>query len=411
MKKSNGQTALGMIAKDEDEKLIHLVKVAVRVSVAVGDEQGTIKNAKTWFAFLEVIAHEEREETLERLMDDYNAILDERSVSDVSTLAKLKDSSGREAISIASEKCQQKMYEKMYFCGRYALDDAPPIHKSATCMVVSATDYGLVREYREIYKHSLNDGQFRQRHKQSEKQDNLEMDEELFVKVSMDLNKEDDTKLDDSKGKKLREQFEKDFDAWDTNKDKKLSEDEFMSMCKGKFGSTKNVALKFMQEKDQYERECKQREKLDKRYVVGLLQSVTSVTSVTSETSETAHEEMNWLSKFRDVEMNKYNYCLCMPQAERNLMNIYLQERLTLSDVRKIAEDICRALEHLHDKKIVHCDLKALNVVRMDDGRYCLIDLDASSSIAEDADAFCTSSMDCSMECYAGAKFTSGEDV
>jgi serine/threonine protein kinase len=160
-----------------------------------------------------------------------------------------------------------------------------------------------------------------------------------------------------------------------------------------------------MQEKDQYERECKQRKELDKRYVVGLLESVTS------ETSETGHVETNWLSKFRGVEMKNYNYCLCMPQAERNLMNIYLQERLTLSDVRKITEDICHALEHLHNKKIVHCDLKALNVVRMDDGRYCLIDLDASSSIPEDADEYITSSADCPIECYAGAKFTSGEDV
>jgi serine/threonine protein kinase len=65
----------------------------------------------------------------------------------------------------------------------------------------------------------------------------------------------------------------------------------------------------------------------------------------------------------------------------------------------------------LHEKKIVHCDLKALNVVRMDDGRYCLIDLDASSSIPEDAGEYFTSSVDCRIECYAGAKFTSGEDV
>jgi serine/threonine protein kinase len=64
-------------------------------------------------------------------------------------------------------------------------------------------------------------------------------------------------------------------------------------------------------------------------------------------------------------------------------------------------------LEHLHDKKIVHCDLKALNVVRMDDGRYCLIDLDASASIPEDPMSW----REISAKYYAGAKFTSGEDV
>jgi serine/threonine-protein phosphatase 6 regulatory ankyrin repeat subunit B len=399
---NKGQTALDMIVKNEE--LIHLAKVALQVSVAAGHKQGTINNTKTWFAFLEVIAHEQDEARLERMMHDYNTFMDDSSVHDVSTLAKLKDTSGREAISIASEKCQQKMYEKMYFCGRYALDDGPPIHKSATCMVVSATDYGLVLEYREKYKKSLKDKQFLQRHEQSEQRKNLLMDKELFLKVSIGLNKEGGMNVDESKDEKLREQFLEDFDAWDTNQDKKFSEDEFVSMCKGKFGSTKKVALKFMLEKDQYDRECQQREKneLDERYVVGLLNSVTS---------ETTHEEVKLLSKFRGIEMQNYYNCLCMPQAERNLMNIYLQERLTMSDVRKIMEDICHALKHLHGKKIVHCDLKALNVVRMDDGRYCLIDLDASSLIPKDAGSLMTSSRDCPIECYAGAKFTSGEDV
>ena len=52
---------------------------------------------------------------------------------------------------------------------------------------------------------------------------------------------------------------------------------------------------------------------------------------------------------------------------------------LPLLQVRLVARQLCAALAHLHERGVVHCDLKPRNVVRQ--GRqYKLIDLDATAS-------------------------------
>jgi tRNA A-37 threonylcarbamoyl transferase component Bud32 len=79
-----------------------------------------------------------------------------------------------------------------------------------------------------------------------------------------------------------------------------------------------------------------------------------------------------------------------MPAADRNLDTIFRSERPDISAICSMVKTTAQAIEHLHEKKMIHGDLKLLNVVRVKE-KLCLIDLDASAVIGEG--------------CYAGAKF------
>ena len=74
--------------------------------------------------------------------------------------------------------------------------------------------------------------------------------------------------------------------------------------------------------------------------------------------------------------------------AQRNLAVILLQERLDFAAAVAHARDYARCLSHMHDKGVVHRDIKPLNVVRCatDDGQQSLvkiIDLDAAAAMNE----------------------------
>lgn len=75
-------------------------------------------------------------------------------------------------------------------------------------------------------------------------------------------------------------------------------------------------------------------------------------------------------------------FCIVMPLADRNLFVCLKQERFAgrdISEVRHVFLQLCRCVQHLHDRGILHGDLKPLNAVRLAGGQWKLIDLDASS--------------------------------
>ena len=88
-----------------------------------------------------------------------------------------------------------------------------------------------------------------------------------------------------------------------------------------------------------------------------------------------------------------------MEAADRNLLQIYLQERPDIITVRKYLRQIFRAVEHMHQQKLMHGDLKPLNIVQYqrDDGLR-IIDLDACARIYGANEKG---------RSYAGAKFSS----
>ena len=69
-----------------------------------------------------------------------------------------------------------------------------------------------------------------------------------------------------------------------------------------------------------------------------------------------------------------------MPLAEKNMWTALKQERWAGSDLEKIRHNIqyiLMCVKHMHDKNILHADIKPLNLVRFGTD-WLLIDLDAS---------------------------------
>lgn len=58
--------------------------------------------------------------------------------------------------------------------------------------------------------------------------------------------------------------------------------------------------------------------------------------------------------------------------------NLKTRQRIKQSEIWKALVDITRGLKSLHDKKILHRDLKAANIFISSDGRYKLGDLNVS---------------------------------
>jgi serine/threonine protein kinase len=109
------------------------------------------------------------------------------------------------------------------------------------------------------------------------------------------------------------------------------------------------VALKFMKEKTQFDRELEGRKmKLDSRFVVEVMDHHDSV-------------------DLQEEAQRRGLYCLClvMPRGDRTLLDVLKHEHLApnpdevhWAEVAAIAKQLLEALQHLHDKELMHGDLK-----------------------------------------------------
>ena len=169
-----------------------------------------------------------------------------------------------------------------------------------------------------------------------------------------------------------------------------------------KDGVTSNVALKFICNRDHFEREILVRLncQFDDKYVISTVR---------------LHDGDGDKDKMFGDEAEKkgyYRYCLVMPAAERNLGTVIIHEHVAGRDWNKlmfISRQLVEAVEHVHLKGYIHGDLKrkkfhniyflsliqiflALNIMRME-GTFRLIDFDASVSYREKQ--------------YVGAKYSS----
>jgi serine/threonine protein kinase len=217
----------------------------------------------------------------------------------------------RPVVDFAHHEVALAMKEFTLFCGRYEKLSGPPVHISATAIVINFLDHG-----------DLGDGH------------------------------------DEAGGETKREESH----------------------------SPRRVVLKFMKERQQYERELSARDGLDEKHVVPLLPGPNEATFA-------AHLEVfAQKSETKDLSLSTFPYCLVMPWADRSLASIYTSERPNPNHVRFLMQEVGECVRHCQKKGIIHGDLKMLNVVRVN-GSIRLIDFDAAAKI--DTELF-------------GAKFSSG---
>ena len=181
-----------------------------------------------------------------------------------------------------------------------------------------------------------------------------------------------------------------------------LSEEEFVLYCSSKLGDYPRVILKLMRHEDQYLREITMRQGLQEWYIVPIL-----------EDSTTLLPRERYLQDIQKFHINKqslssYEYCIVMPEANRNLDAIKRYEKPNIHQVRSYVIDVAYCLQYLHSQGIMHGDIKLLNAVRVKD-RLRLIDLDAAATTINYDFSLLEHQSGLNTVCsYAGAKFTSG---
>ncbi|KAH9077979.1 serine/threonine protein kinase [Aphanomyces euteiches] len=360
--------ASGMVPKSiviKDKLLIELVAAHLTVDVALDllrkdlpaviEEDGTVvaldEHNFSWTTFLDshvpvptAVRVAVVKTLLEGTSDDF-----------VREMAAAKDQNGRSALQTTDAATREFLNGLLFFCGRYEIFEGPAIHVSATAVVVNAYDHGV---FQQVFQEFATDG---------------ELDKAGFQECGLLLGYQATSKKPD---------LTHDFDLWDKDRSGHLSEAEYLRYCDQMYGGKLKVAMKFMRNADEHEREIKTRQGLHGQYVLGLLPMLPQETFQANVTQLTLHG---------GVAMADYPNVLVMPAADRSLEDIFLKERPNDNQIRSMLHQVAEALQHLHDKGIVHGDLKKLNVLRVNH-RMKVIDMDAATPIGAPV----------------GAKFSSG---
>jgi len=148
-----------------------------------------------------------------------------------------------------------------------------------------------------------------------------------------------------------------------------------VSACKQLLGDgPRKVVIKLMKDKVQWQREMESRswewdqgadkyvpsrnqEALDAQYVVQALDASTQA-EMAAAVSESLLLEQLAKRYLEQASIKEYAYPVVMDAANRNLAQIYLQERPGPGGLRDMARQIFEAVQHLHSRKLMHGDLK-----------------------------------------------------
>jgi serine/threonine protein kinase len=365
-------------------------------------------------------------------------VFEQKESAALRSIAYSKDKRGRTLLHIMHKDVADYFKKRIYFRGRYEICGSQPIHCSATSVVYQALDHGIESEYEDIFFSfaSVDETYDRTTNRYSS---STPSDLAYSLDISHHFSPEAGRSFGDDSRKKFRtasfdvkstdsgsaglilhydtfrSALKRCISSFDTSTqqdsledeealfdnhalDGTMSLDQWLSFSKRYFGAgTRSVAIKFMQEKDQFEREIQKRradpsnahsESMLEPYVLGIVQHFDR-----QSISNNERIILNELQLPNDGNvLQDYPYGIIMPAADRNLDTIYRSERPDLAHIKVMMQEVGEALHHCHEHGIIHGDLKMLNVVRVQ-GKMRLIDLDAAAVIDEEV---------------CGAKFSSG---
>jgi len=137
-----------------------------------------------------------------------------------------------------------------------------------------------------------------------------------------------------------------------------------------------------MKEKDQFEREKKSQTSLDARYVI------------LASDFQSSPEFATAVQHVQEHDLANYPRGIIMPAGDRNLLSIFQSERPSTAEIGVLMKQVTEAVDHLHEKNLMHGDIKMNNVVRQNN-RLRMIDFDAAADLGDD-------------KSLAGSKFSSG---
>ncbi|KAF0700907.1 Aste57867_8593 [Aphanomyces stellatus] len=303
----------------------------------------------SWATFMDATHHVNvhvRRSCLESLLNDPKF---KSSTQDLlRELAFAKDKHGREVIQITDECTRKYLTDRLFYCGRYDIFQGPPVHVSNTAVVVMAYDHGICAQ---IF--------------QENKNTNGDLDEVGFIKCNDILGRVVKSKGNQKCQKKT---WQAEFCLWDKDGSGSISEEEYLHYCRQYFGGKLKVAMKFMRNYDEYNREIKAREQLKSDFVLHQLPTVAQ---------SVFQNHMPTLIINGNFSMANFRQVLVMPAADRSLEDVFLKERPDENKTKSLLSDVVLGIQMLHKQGLVHGDLKKLNVLRVDN-QLKLIDFDAS---------------------------------
>ena len=246
----------------------------------------------------------------------------------------MRDEQGRTALEASTAGPREAIYVHLLFCGRYELTIGAPEHRSATSVVLRALDRGEKTDYGKVFDDADKDGSGTLERKElAPVAASIGLDAELFLRAE----------------------------------DKSIDRSSFVGICKQQLGDGQcSVVVKLMQEKEQWERERDARAKnqLDSRFIVQELPGVPSDDEIAAAVLASGGGLGAIAKQYLPEGISLGTRVIIMDAADRNLHQIFLQERPDLNGVRAILQQVFEAVAHLHAKGLMHGDLKLLNVVR-----------------------------------------------
>ena len=316
-------------------------------------------------------------------------------------LTKLKSISGRSLQDVAHKDIKDVIAVRTLFMGQYRFAMGPSLHKSDTAEVKQAFDRDANIRYQKIYADAVSNTRTAKERppvyaravsNTSTAKEGLSFDD--FKKLLNLVPEVRDWKKTDKDEKEV-------FDHLDADKNGMISEDEWVHHCMGyeEDGEGRKVAIKFMGNKEQFQKEMKE----DRLKEGHLQEGKTGVIRILKAFNvEGGSDDDKRFAKAMKEEHLQYEYAIVMPFGDRSLDDIYRSERPTELQIRGFLSDICDCLIVLHSANIIHGDLKMANVVRFA-GRMELIDLDASATVATSNEKHTLNA-----DNYNGSKVSSG---